>query len=291
MICNTSYDNATHQLLVWSTQHNMTTTTSEATATQSHFHNGQTLRYTMAAIETLYNGVSYRSRLEARWAAMLDWLQVVFVYEPFDLDGWFPDFLLPTSTKSQSGSGGILAEVKPFTYAHQETFGRMLKATGKSSTLLMLKDCPSVITLQLPASAQQKQVTAIQIGWIRIPNVPFVLDAVLTQAVYCKSDPLIQSPQLKFAPSATCHQKQINYGIAALYNTRTADNTLSCQVTSNLLVAPYEHQHICDCINNEIIQNHQWNGINVDSTMVLDAWNQANNVARYSHRRLNQDGQ
>jgi len=167
----------------------------------------------------------------------------------------------------------------------------MLKATGKSSTLLMLKDCPSVITLQLPASAQQKQVTAIQIGWIRIPNVPFVLDAVLTQSVYCKSDPLIQSPQLKFAPSTTCHEKQINYGIAALYNTRTEDNTLSCQVTSNLLVAPYERQHFCDCINNEIIQKLQWHCIDVNSTTILDAWNQANNVTRYAHKRINQDGQ
>lgn len=270
----------------------MTTTAASTAAPVIYNHNGQSLKYTMAPIETVYNGVSYRSRLEARWAALFDWLQISFVYEPYDLDGWFPDFLLPTSAQSQSGGDGFLVEVKPFTCASQDLFDKMLKATGRSSTLLALKNNPSVITLQLPASARQQQVTAVQIGWIKIPNVPFVLDAVLTQSTYCKGDPLIDSPQLRFAPSTQCQQKQINYGIAALYNTGTGGNTISCQVTMNLLVAPYDHHYTCDCITEGMQnQNSHWHGINVDSTMVLDAWNQANNVARFSHQRMNHDGQ
>jgi hypothetical protein len=56
-------------------------------------------------IPTLYRHVWYRSRLEARWAAFFDRLGWGYQYEPFDLEGWIPDFLLP--------AGGVLVEVKP----------------------------------------------------------------------------------------------------------------------------------------------------------------------------------
>lgn len=45
-------------------------------------------------IETLYNGVRFRSRLEARWAAFFDALCWRWEYEPFDCAGYIPDFLL-----------------------------------------------------------------------------------------------------------------------------------------------------------------------------------------------------
>lgn len=52
------------------------------------------------AIETVYNGYRFRSRLEARWAVFFDKLGVPYEYEKegFDLgtDGWYlPDFWLP----------------------------------------------------------------------------------------------------------------------------------------------------------------------------------------------------
>jgi len=50
------------------------------------------------AIETTYRGYRFRSRLEARWAAVFDALNVQWEYEPegFDVDGeWYlPDFWL-----------------------------------------------------------------------------------------------------------------------------------------------------------------------------------------------------
>jgi hypothetical protein len=65
----------------------------------------------MAAIPTTYEGVRFRSRLEARWAAFFDALDIRWEYEPLDLDGYIPDFLLP------SGVGllrrVVLVEVKP----------------------------------------------------------------------------------------------------------------------------------------------------------------------------------
>ncbi len=56
---------------------------------------------------TRYKGRQYRSRLEARWAAWFDLMGWSVEYEPFDLSGWVPDFLI-------RGNGvQVLVEVKP----------------------------------------------------------------------------------------------------------------------------------------------------------------------------------
>ncbi len=51
------------------------------------------------AIPTTYNGVNFRSKLEASWAMWLDEQKIVWSYEPegFDIGGvWYlPDFYLP----------------------------------------------------------------------------------------------------------------------------------------------------------------------------------------------------
>jgi hypothetical protein len=63
----------------------------------------------LKAIETVYNGYRFRSRLEARWAVFFDALGVTYEYEKegYDLDGtWYlPDFWLPTLQ--------VFVEVKP----------------------------------------------------------------------------------------------------------------------------------------------------------------------------------
>lgn len=45
-------------------------------------------------IPTLYAGVEFRSRAEARWAAFFDIVRWPWIYEPFDEDGYIPDFVL-----------------------------------------------------------------------------------------------------------------------------------------------------------------------------------------------------
>jgi len=51
------------------------------------------------AIETVYNGYRFRSRLEARWAVFFDTLDIEYQYEPEGVklsSGWYlPDFWLP----------------------------------------------------------------------------------------------------------------------------------------------------------------------------------------------------
>lgn len=66
----------------------------------------------MKAIETVYKGYRFRSRLEARWAVFFDALDIKYEYEPqgFDLGEcgrYLPDFWLPTF------GGGMFCEVKP----------------------------------------------------------------------------------------------------------------------------------------------------------------------------------
>lgn len=62
--------------------------------------------YSTPAIQTLYNGIYFRSQLEARWAAFFDQLRWSWLYEPIELSGWLPDF--------EIGDVGTLVEVKPF---------------------------------------------------------------------------------------------------------------------------------------------------------------------------------
>lgn len=58
------------------------------------------------AITTLYRDIEYRSRLEARWAAFFDRIGWEHTYEPFDGDGYIPDFIV-------HGDRPLLVEIKP----------------------------------------------------------------------------------------------------------------------------------------------------------------------------------
>ena len=65
------------------------------------------VRYTLDARPTLYRGIKFRSRLEARWAAFFDLVEWRWQYEPVEIDGYNPDFLI------EGHPGPIIVEVKP----------------------------------------------------------------------------------------------------------------------------------------------------------------------------------
>lgn len=65
------------------------------------------MKYNIKAIPTTYAGVNFRSRLEARWAAFFDLCGWDWDYEPFDLEGWAPDFQI------KRGAISAIVEVKP----------------------------------------------------------------------------------------------------------------------------------------------------------------------------------
>lgn len=99
--------------------------------------------YTIAAIPTVYNGIRYRSRLEARWAAMFDQLGWEAIYEPVDLGTWSPDFQIRKAHGNASG----LVEVKPITQFDAEIAQKMTDAVIASNfdgALLLLGIAPFI---------------------------------------------------------------------------------------------------------------------------------------------------
>ena len=97
------------------------------------------LEYAIAAIETEYRGIKFRSRLEARWAAFFDQCGWSWQYEPVDLNGWMPDFSI---------EGKCLVEVKPFERCAQwrEEARKIVNAVGLtdgylSSPVILLGAC------------------------------------------------------------------------------------------------------------------------------------------------------
>ena len=59
---------------------------------------------------TVYADTVFRSRLEASWAAFFDLAGWRWQYEPYDLKGWTPDFLI-------EGAHPMLVEVKPIDWS------------------------------------------------------------------------------------------------------------------------------------------------------------------------------
>lgn len=68
----------------------------------------------VTAIPTDYNGVRFRSRLEAKWSAFFDRCNWRWSYEPNDFDGYIPDFSLRFRVP-------VLVEVKPMQWDESES--------------------------------------------------------------------------------------------------------------------------------------------------------------------------
>jgi hypothetical protein len=75
----------------------------------------------VVAIPTTYQGVRFRSRLEAKWAALFDRLNWRWDYEPQDFDGYQPDFILRFRVP-------IFVEVKPLNWDESERDEEIMQA-------------------------------------------------------------------------------------------------------------------------------------------------------------------
>ena len=60
------------------------------------------------AIPCQYKGINFRSLLEARWAYFFDKLGWTWQYEPFEMDGYIPDFMLTHHLP-------FFVDIKPYT--------------------------------------------------------------------------------------------------------------------------------------------------------------------------------
>lgn len=113
----------------------------------------------MQNIPTKYKNIQFRSRLEATWASFFDKLHWKWEYEPFDLNGWIPDFVIK-GKKNQ-----ILVEIKPIDQFDLETAKKIYRAsleykkTGKEFEILLLGYC---LLEEIPGVYAYE----IALGWI-----------------------------------------------------------------------------------------------------------------------------
>lgn len=111
------------------------------------------MNYGINAIETEYRGCVFRSRLEAKWAAMFDLLHWDWTYEPQDFNGWIPDFLLHNQHR-------VFVEVKPVTKFPQEVADQIDASGCRDEVLIVGAACP------LDASDNP------EFGWLRETHWP-----------------------------------------------------------------------------------------------------------------------
>ncbi len=94
--------------------------------------------YSIQAVPTFCKGYTFRSRLEARWAALFDLCGWPWEYEPADFNGWFPDFLLRGMKANR-----VFAEVKPIAERCLELEER-IDRSGCPDECLIVGICPTL---------------------------------------------------------------------------------------------------------------------------------------------------
>ncbi len=108
----------------------------------------------MTGIPTKHKGRQFRSRLEARWANFFDLVGWRFEYEPFDLKGWIPDFVL-------FGVKEILVEIKPVATFPVDVAAEIAKSGWRGETL--------VLGCTIPVAYRDPRIKAIDpqcFGWL-----------------------------------------------------------------------------------------------------------------------------
>lgn len=88
-------------------------------------------------IPTMNQGIQFRSRLEARWASFFTMLGWPWEYEPFDLNGYIPDFVLKFEHSGKPAP--VLVEVKPSLYVQElhEHTGKIEKSGWSKEALIV----------------------------------------------------------------------------------------------------------------------------------------------------------
>lgn len=112
--------------------------------------------YTIKAHPTRYAGTQFRSRHEATWAAFFDLLGWAWDYEPFDLNGWVPDFIIHGKYRD------VLVEVKP---TQEMALAAMPKAVMAAPDACIAVVADGVIDRH----DEIAHICARHIGWISTP--------------------------------------------------------------------------------------------------------------------------
>ena len=100
------------------------------------------MNYDIEPKPTEYEGVIFRSRLEAKWAAFFDLIEWDWIYEPCEINGYSPDFII-NCTSDAYKTNTIIVEVKPSMFADDRYEKELIrKYNGVRSHLLLLTENP-----------------------------------------------------------------------------------------------------------------------------------------------------
>lgn len=108
----------------------------------------------MKAIPTEYRGARFRSRLEARWAALFDIWDLEWDYEPVDLPGYIPDFMVREWMYRDGLEIPVLVEVGPCItardYSEKARKARKARDAGELPLPLIVVGTQPSIRVALP---------------------------------------------------------------------------------------------------------------------------------------------
>lgn len=100
----------------------------------------------MKAIETIYNGYRFKSKLEAKWAVFFETLGMRYEYEPEAFafrDGWYtPDFYIPEMYLYCSNVEGVYIEVKPIGIECPSDYWRKISLAMRGKNLVLFAGEP-----------------------------------------------------------------------------------------------------------------------------------------------------
>jgi hypothetical protein len=100
------------------------------------------MKYSITPRETKYKDILFRSRLEAKWACFFDLVGWMWQYEPSEINGYNPDFIINVKSKSYD-TNTIIVEVKPSVYLDDnEKKSIIRKYNNVKAHILILSDIP-----------------------------------------------------------------------------------------------------------------------------------------------------
>lgn len=101
------------------------------------------MKYNIKAKQTYFNGIRFRSMLEAKWAAFFMLQEWKWEYEPYEINGRVPDFIIYCDENSNYETNEIIVEVKPKKFITEDFKNKILDSYGKeSSHILLLHESP-----------------------------------------------------------------------------------------------------------------------------------------------------
>ena len=126
-------------------------------------------------IETLYNGIRFRSRLEARWAVFFDALKMRWEYEPeayaLPSGNYLPDFRITDGAPS----GDCWVEVKPLGAEFDTRWRELKNLSGLDFVVCRNFDLDGVATvLETPEPAKGQGAGECEAHWCVFQGVPRV---------------------------------------------------------------------------------------------------------------------